>query len=92
MTASLRGRSSAPRPTVEGGSTHANSLAGTECVDGRIFAYLRDGSLPDRLPGNQADVTCAPLPAPVPAAAEAAATAGLGSHATGLSLMLSRPR
>jgi pimeloyl-ACP methyl ester carboxylesterase len=77
---------------IEGGTTHANSLAGNECVDGRIFAYLRDGSLPDRLPGNQADVTCAPLPAPVPAAAEAAATAGLGSHATGLSLLLSRPR
>ncbi len=66
---------------VDGGTTHANSLAGNPCVDEPIFAYLRDGTLPardgDGVGGS--DVTCVPLPEPVPAAA-AATAAGAGAH------------
>jgi pimeloyl-ACP methyl ester carboxylesterase len=67
--------------SIEGGTTHANSLSGNTCVDERIFTYLRTGTVPTRLAGNRADITCPapPLPEPVPAAASA--TAGAGSHA-----------
>ncbi|MEV1175729.1 alpha/beta hydrolase [Nonomuraea sp. NPDC049784] len=43
---------------IEGGGNHGVSLAGNKCVDGRLAAYLRDGTLPAR------DVTCAGLPEP----------------------------
>lgn len=69
-----------PRATLiatEGGTTHANSLAGNPCVDDPIAAYLADGSLPDRVKGKSADVVCpaAPEPEPTPAAAMAASGA-----------------
>ena len=56
-----------------GGTTHAGTLFGNECVDGTIAAYLADGTLPTRKAGNRADAVCAPLPVPVPSAASAAA-------------------
>jgi len=56
-----------------GGTTHADSLFGDDCVDNQISAYLRDGTLPPRRPGNHADTTCAPLPNPVPTASSASA-------------------
>ncbi|WP_020672025.1 alpha/beta hydrolase [Amycolatopsis nigrescens] len=49
-----------------GGATHADSLAGNACVDDQIAAYLADGKLPPRKPGDRADTECAPLPDPVP--------------------------
>lgn len=49
-----------------GGTSHADSLSGDACVDDRIAAYLRSGTLPKRRSGNRADVTCAPLPKPDP--------------------------
>jgi pimeloyl-ACP methyl ester carboxylesterase len=68
-----------------GGTTHAGTLFGNACVDGTIGAYLADGTLPTRKPGNRADAFCAPLPVPVPTAAAtataAAAKAGSSSRA-----------
>ncbi len=75
---SLEVRQRFPRATLiatEGGTTHANSLAGNPCVDDPIAAYLADGTLPPRLKGKAtADVVCpaAPEPEPTPAAATAA--------------------
>ncbi|WP_031466035.1 alpha/beta hydrolase [Sciscionella sediminilitoris] len=54
-----------------GGTAHADSLYGNACVDDRIADYLATGKLPDRKPGRQSDVTCAPLPDPQPENAEA---------------------
>jgi len=51
-----------------GGTTHSGSLSGNACVDDRIADYLLTGALPKRLPGNRADVECAPLPQPDPTA------------------------
>jgi pimeloyl-ACP methyl ester carboxylesterase len=53
-----------------GGTTHAGSLNGNECVDGAIADYLATGALPTRKPGDVADATCAPLPPPDPTAVE----------------------
>jgi hypothetical protein len=66
---------------VDGGTTHANTLAGNPCVDEPIYQYLRDGTLPARDGDGVmgADVTCDPLPEPVPATS-AAVTASAGSH------------
>jgi pimeloyl-ACP methyl ester carboxylesterase len=65
---------------VAGGTTHANSLSGNSCVDDRIYTYLRDGTVPTRLAGTGADVTCPAPPLPEPAPAGALAAAGSGSH------------
>ncbi|GLZ04492.1 peptidase [Actinomadura sp. NBRC 104412] len=46
-----------------GGKTHANTLNGNACVDGKVAAYLFDGTLPRRKPGQGADVTCDAVPA-----------------------------
>jgi pimeloyl-ACP methyl ester carboxylesterase len=67
---------------VAGGTTHANSLAGNECVDGPIFDYLAFGALPPRQPGSGPDVVCAALPEPVPAEATAPSAATGGSART----------
>jgi hypothetical protein len=66
---------------TRGGTTHANSLAGNACVDDRIAAYLADGTLPARLPGNRPDVVCAPLPQPEPEVQAASASAVSGAAA-----------
>jgi pimeloyl-ACP methyl ester carboxylesterase len=49
-----------------GGTTHADTLSGNACVDDQIAAYIANGTLPARKPGNGPDTTCAPLPRPVP--------------------------
>jgi len=51
---------------TDGGSNHANSLAGNACVDDPIAAYLHDGSLPERQRGRGPDVVCEPAPEPEP--------------------------
>lgn len=53
---------------TDGGASHATSLfAGNECVDIPVANYLRDGSLPARVPGsNKTDVMCKAMPKPVP--------------------------
>jgi pimeloyl-ACP methyl ester carboxylesterase len=51
---------------IRGGTDHAASPDGNLCVDNRIIAYLRHGSTPARVAGNQADVQCSPLPLPLP--------------------------
>ncbi len=55
-----------------GGTTHAGSLDGNACVEDAVTAYLLDGTLPARLPGNTADAGCAALPLPDPTAAQLA--------------------
>ncbi|MFI7614213.1 alpha/beta hydrolase [Nonomuraea terrae] len=55
------------RMVLEQGGNHGVSLAGNQCVDRHLAAYLRDGSLPPR------DATCAASPAPRPAARMASA-------------------
>ncbi len=51
-----------------GGASHAISPSGNPCPDDRINAYLADGTVPARKPGNKrADVYCQALPQPVPA-------------------------
>jgi pimeloyl-ACP methyl ester carboxylesterase len=50
---------------VEGGTNHANSLAGNACVDLKIAAFLKHDVLPARQP-SEPDVSCDPLPAPRP--------------------------
>jgi pimeloyl-ACP methyl ester carboxylesterase len=54
---------------LPGGTTHGSSLSGDACLDNQVAAYLADGTLPPRRPGNGPDTTCAPLPQPVPTAA-----------------------
>ena len=57
-----------------GGATHADSLFGDACVDNKIAAYLKSGTLPKRVSGNRADTLCKPLPDPNPKAPSSAAT------------------
>lgn len=47
-----------------GGTTHAASLNGVECVDNAIAAYLADGTLPKRRSGNGPDLKCPALHVP----------------------------
>jgi TAP-like protein len=56
---------------LPGGTSHANSLAGNECLDNQIADYLASGTLPPRKPGNRPDATCDPLPVPAPVATAA---------------------
>jgi pimeloyl-ACP methyl ester carboxylesterase len=64
-----------------GGTSHANSLAGNACVDDQIAAFLADGTLPRRKPGDRPDAICAPLPQPVPNAEAASSTASANGGA-----------
>jgi pimeloyl-ACP methyl ester carboxylesterase len=64
-----------------GGTTHAGSLNGNECVDNIIGAYLATGALPTRAPGDGPDAVCAPLPEPEPEAPAAPALAASGKAA-----------
>jgi pimeloyl-ACP methyl ester carboxylesterase len=52
-----------------GGTSHAATLFGNACVDNTIAAYLADGTLPARRPGDGPDAFCEPLRQPVPGAA-----------------------
>ena len=56
---------------LPGGTEHGSSLSGDACLDDHVAAYLANGTLPPRLPGDGADTTCAPLPMPVPDGATA---------------------
>jgi hypothetical protein len=47
---------------LPGGTSHADSLSGNQCLDDRIAAYLSKGRLPARKAGNRADATCRPRP------------------------------
>ncbi|MCE0540007.1 alpha/beta hydrolase [Kineosporia rhizophila] len=55
-----------------GGTTHSGSLNGIACTDDTIAAYLKDGTLPDRVAGRKSDKQCDPVPQPDPAASESA--------------------
>jgi pimeloyl-ACP methyl ester carboxylesterase len=47
-----------------GGTTHSSSLSGVGCVDNRIAAFFKNGTLPARVAGNRADVSCPKLAPP----------------------------
>jgi hypothetical protein len=50
-----------------GATTHAGStLAGNNCIDKVVSAYLKTGALPARKSGNEADVSCPRDPQPEP--------------------------
>ena len=49
-----------------GGTTHAGSLSGVACTDDVIAAYLADGALPARVPGDRSDKQCPAVPQPTP--------------------------
>jgi pimeloyl-ACP methyl ester carboxylesterase len=55
---------------IEGknGTTHAGSLSGVACTDDSIGAYLANGTVPARKPGNRSDKVCPPVPQPNPTA------------------------
>ncbi|HEX4814209.1 MAG TPA: alpha/beta hydrolase [Nonomuraea sp.] len=57
----MRARFADVRMVVDQGGNHGVSLAGNQCVDRHLAAYLRDGSLPPR------DAACAASPRPRPA-------------------------
>jgi pimeloyl-ACP methyl ester carboxylesterase len=61
---------------LPGGTTHGSSLSGDTCLDDQVAAYLADGTLPPRRPGNGPDTTCAPPPMPVPSTEAAAPAVG----------------
>jgi pimeloyl-ACP methyl ester carboxylesterase len=66
-----------------GGTTHSGSLSGVACTDDKIADYLLNGTLPARLPGNQSDVKCDPVPRPpADAAYPSAAARSLAKTAT----------
>jgi pimeloyl-ACP methyl ester carboxylesterase len=50
-----------------GGTTHAGSLFGDDCVDNAVADYLASGTLPKRRPGERSDQKCDPIPQPDPA-------------------------
>jgi hypothetical protein len=85
-TGSLEVRKRYPQASLlaePGGTSHADSLFGNECVDNTIADYLATGALPPRQAGAGPDATCDPLPVPVPAAsaAPAARAAAVGAQA-----------
>jgi pimeloyl-ACP methyl ester carboxylesterase len=49
-----------------GATTHAAVYSGNKCVDDVISAYLLNGTLPNRVAGNAADVNCSRTEAPEP--------------------------
>jgi pimeloyl-ACP methyl ester carboxylesterase len=55
-----------------GGFTHSSSLSGVACTDTIVADYLATGALPERRPGNRADVRCEPLAQPDPTVEESA--------------------
>ncbi|MDP4511600.1 alpha/beta hydrolase [Nonomuraea sp. G32] len=75
-TGALRMRTLFPsaRMVVDKGGNHGASLAGNQCVDRHLAAYLRDGSVPPR------DAVCDPLPQPHAAAAARMAAQAPAQH------------
>ncbi|MGQ0631314.1 MAG: alpha/beta fold hydrolase [Sporichthyaceae bacterium] len=45
---------------------HTASFGGNDCVDARVFEFLRSGTLPPRIAGVSVDLSCSGLPLPVP--------------------------
>jgi hypothetical protein len=67
FSGSLEVRKRFPRSSLVegvGGTTHAGSLMGIDCVDNTIAAYLATGVLPKRLKGERSDKRCAAIPQP----------------------------
>ncbi|MGW4159784.1 alpha/beta hydrolase [Streptomyces sp. NPDC004788] len=48
----------------QGGGNHGVTLAGNECMDGHLAAYLATGAVPRGAEGAEADAVCATLPEP----------------------------
>jgi hypothetical protein len=69
---------------VPGGTNHAYSLSGNECLDNKIADYLADGTLPERKAGIGPDATCAPLPVPEPSSSAAAPGSATASQRAAL--------
>ena len=85
FTGSLEVRRRFPQSVLlaePGGTSHATTLSGNECVDGVIATYLATGTLPARRPGDGPDLTCQPLPEPVPVTAAASGGGGGASART----------
>ena len=64
-----------------GGTTHAGSLFGNQCVDGTIAGYLATGALPKRVKANRSDKQCQPTAQPNPANGAAGKRAAAPSSA-----------
>jgi pimeloyl-ACP methyl ester carboxylesterase len=58
-----------------GGTTHAGSLSGVDCVDQAVASYLAAGVVPQRQPGRGSDLKCDPVPPPSPQGSSAAGSA-----------------
>ncbi|MEU8380738.1 alpha/beta hydrolase [Streptosporangium sp. NPDC048865] len=71
------------------GGNHGVALNGNACVDRRLAAYLREGTLPGPRQNSAPDARCPGIPAPVPVVAPATVrvpaghAAGHGDHGTG---------
>ncbi|MFF6773286.1 alpha/beta hydrolase [Streptomyces sp. NPDC012637] len=55
----------------EGGGNHGVTLAGNDCMDEHLVAYLSTGKVPRGADGAEADAVCETLPEPEPAKATA---------------------
>ena len=67
-----------------GGTTHAGSLFGDDCVDDTVADYLASGVLPKRLKGERSDKRCPPIPQPNPLNGAAAGKRAAGPQSTRL--------
>jgi len=73
-----------------GGTTHAGSLSGVNCVDSRISNFLKIGTLPTRRTGSRADVNCPKVPPPTATGAARVAGVGIGAWSLRMQLMLAQ--
>ncbi|MER5736307.1 MULTISPECIES: alpha/beta hydrolase [unclassified Streptomyces] len=60
----------------QGGGNHGVTLAGNDCLDAHLSAYLATGTVPRAEGGSEVDAVCAALPAPEPEPLPAAEEAG----------------
>jgi pimeloyl-ACP methyl ester carboxylesterase len=84
FSGSLEVRKRFPRASLVegvGGTTHAGSLFGDDCVDGAVARYLASGVLPDRVRGDRSDLRCPPIPQPNPTAKAPAGKRADGARA-----------
>ncbi|MFD7977161.1 alpha/beta hydrolase [Streptomyces sp. NPDC059071] len=65
----------------EGGGNHGVTLAGNDCMDEHLAAYLSTGKVPRGTEGSEADAVCETLPEPEPAEAKAKAARGNAADA-----------
>ncbi|MFF2572064.1 alpha/beta hydrolase [Streptomyces sp. NPDC058084] len=66
----------------DGGGNHGVTLAGNDCMDEHLAAYLSTGAVPRGAEGAEADAVCETLPDPKPAKATATRGAALDAGAT----------